>query len=115
MRPVMKRQVITTAKASIQTKRAAFARAPATVAMQKSRRAPIQSTSVNAALMAVPATNPRVTAMDNHAWLDGDIHDVFSTGITAVAENQSESAPSSARQIQNSMRHRPGSGMSRLL
>jgi hypothetical protein len=41
---------------------------------------------------------------------EGDIQGVLSTGITAVAENQSDSAPSSATQIQSSMRQRRGSG-----
>jgi hypothetical protein len=88
-----------------------LASAAPTVAMAKRRRAPTQSARVRTALMAAAATNPRVTAMDSHACAAGDIQAVLSEGITAVAENQSERAPSSARQMHSSMRHRRGSGI----
>ena len=91
-----------------------MASAAPVAAMAKRRRAPTQSARVKIALMAVPATNPRVTAIESHAWAVGDIHAVFREGMTAVAENHKERAPSSARQIHSSMRHRRGSGIERL-
>ena len=58
------------------------------------------------ALAIVPATNPRVTAIDSQAGALADIQGVRRAGTTAVAENQRERAPSSARQIHASMRQR---------
>ena len=83
-------------------------RAPPIAETTKSRRAPTKSGSVRTALTTVPATKPRVTAIESHAWAPIDIHAVRSAGTTAVAENQRDSAPSSARQIHASTRQRMG-------
>src|SRR5439155_22261864 len=88
----------------------ALAAAPSKAANAKRRRAPSASASVNSVLAAVPTTNPSVTAIDSHAFAAGDIHWTDSIGTIAVAENQRESSPSSARQIQTSIRHRAASG-----
>ena len=80
--------------------------APAPADRAKSRRAPTASTAVRNALAIVPATNPRVTAIDSQAGALADIQGVRRAGTTAVAENQRERAPSSARQIHASMRQR---------
>ena len=107
--PVTKRQASTSGSVSIQTSRPAFATAPISAAKANSRRAPSASASVKSVLAAVPTTNPSVTAIESHAFAAGDIQRTDSIGTIAVAENQSESAPSSARQIQTSIRHRRSS------
>src|SRR5262249_14749384 len=61
---------------------------------------------VRSALITVPPTKPRVTAIDSQAWALVDIQAVRRTGTTAVAENHRDSAPSSARQIHASIRQR---------
>ena len=82
--------------------------APRSAAPTKSRRAPTKSARVSTALTTVPTTNPTVTAIESHAWASTDIQAVRRAGMTAVAENHSESAPSSATQIHASMRQRMG-------
>ena len=72
----------------------------------KSRRAPTKSVRVRTALATVPTTKPSVTAIESQACAAVDIQAVWRAGTTAVAENQSESAPSSARQIHPSIRQR---------
>src|SRR5262245_65935684 len=102
---------MTATKLSIQSSRAALARAAPVAAMANRRRAPLQSTRVKIALTAVPATNPRVTAIKSQAWAAGDIQAVLSPGMTAVAENQRERATSYARQVHRNMRHRRRAGL----
>ena len=105
-RPVTKRQARTSGSESMTTSSAALTRAPTTADSTKRRRAPTKSASVRIALRTVPTTKPSVTAIDSQALASVDSQDVSRAGMTAVAENHRDSAPSSARQIHASIRQR---------